>query len=240
MNKKGRIRFIRMMAVMCLVGVFVICLPRQLQAAVPTYQMTQSKKTMVIGSTYQFRVNTKSGTVSWSSTKPKVATVTKTGKVTAKKAGTTTLKAKVKSSGKTTIYKCKITVVTQQTAYETETIKRINKERRKYGYPSFNQNYYLQKAAQKRAKEIGETKYSVVRPNGYSFTSAISMSYDFQYAAQSIACDFATPKEVVAAWMANANSKANIISKRYDDIGVGVYLAEDGYLYWVVIYGRKK
>lgn len=240
MNRIGKIQMIRIMLCVCVIGLLFLGMPKQLQAAVPTYQMTQSKKTMVIGSSYQFKVNVKNATVSWSSSRPKVATVSKTGKVTAKRAGNTTLRAKVKTADKTTVYRCKIVVVTQQKAYETQVIKLINKERRKYGYPSFNQNYYLQKAAQKRAKEIGETKYSVVRPNGYSFTSAISMSYDFEYAAQSIACDFATPKGVVDAWMENKNTKANIISKRYDDIGVGVYLSEDGYLYWVAIYGRKK
>lgn len=208
--------------------------------ATPTYMMSQSKKTMIIGNTYQFKVNTKNATVKWSSSKPKVASVSKKGKVTAKKKGTSTIKARVKTSKKTMVYTCKITVVTQQKAYEKQTIQLLNKERRKYGLPSLDQNYYLQMAAEKRAKEIGEQKFSRYRPNGTSFASAISLKYNFSYAAQSIACDFTQPKSVVRAWMSQTASKANVISKRYQDIGVGVYLAEDGYLYWVVIYGRKK
>lgn len=233
----------RMMRAILLIGVLffsAMIFQMETRAATPVYQMKQSTKTMIIGSTSRFQVPAKGGTVTWSSTKQTVATVTKNGLVTAKKKGTTTIKARVRTSGKTTVYKCKVKVVTQQTAYASATIKKINKQRRKYGYPSLDQNYYLMQAAQKRAKEIGDIKFSKYRPNGTSFASAISMEYDFLYAAQSIACDFVSPQEVVDAWMANASSKANIISRRYEDIGVGVYVAEDGYMYWVVIYGRRK
>ena len=47
-------------------------------------------------------------------------------------------------------------------------------------------------------------------------------------------------QEVVNAWMSSASTKAKIISKRYNEIGVGVYLDEDGYLYYAVIVARKK
>ena len=215
-------------------------MPVQTDAAVEIFLMNRTKKTMVIGSSYQFKVNASSGKVKWTSSDQKVARVSKTGKVTAKKKGKTVIKAVVKKNGKTTVYKCTLTVITQQKSYESETIRLINRQRRRYGWSSLSSNVYLQSAAQKRAKEVATQKFSSKRPNGTYFTSAISMKYDFAKAGQTIACDFATPEDVVDAWMKNAGTKAQIINKRFTDIGVGVYLADDGYLYWVAIFACKK
>ncbi len=115
----------------------------------------------------------------------------------------------------------------------------INKERRKYGFASFDKNPLLQSAAQKRAKELSK-KFSHTRPNGYKWTSAISMEYDFLRAAENIGRDFATPQQVVDAWMKHSSTKAKIISKKYKEIGVGVYLSADGYLYWCAIFAKEK
>lgn len=239
MKKIGKRSFRLMLAVVILITA-VGGMPVRTDAAVDTFLMNRTKKTMVIGSSYQFRVNASSGKVTWTSSNRKVAGVSKTGKVTAKKKGKAVIKASVKKNGKTTVYKCTVTVVTQQKSYESETIKLINRQRRRYGWASLDSNVYLQQAAQKRAKEVATQKFSSKRPNGTYFTSAISMKYDFAKAGQCIACDFATPAEVVDAWMNNADTKAKIINKYYRDIGVGVYLADDGYLYWVAIFASKK
>ena len=90
--------------------------------------------------------------VKWSSSNPKGATVSKTGLVTAKKAGNVTITAKVGKKKLT----CAITVITAQESYINNTIRIINKERRKYGFSSFDRNPLLMSAAQKRAKELSE------------------------------------------------------------------------------------
>lgn len=204
-------------------------------ASAATIKLNTTKKALVIGSTYRLKVKNTSKSVKWWSSNKKIATVSSTGKVTAKKAGKAVITAKV---GKKKL-RCVITVVKQQDAYRIRTVNLINKERRKYGHASFDQNTLLHYAAQKRAKELAK-KFSHKRPNGYMWTSAISMKYDFVYAAENIACDFATPDKVVDAWMDKASTKAKIISKKYDEIGVGVYLAPDGYLYWCAIYAKQK
>lgn len=209
------------------------CQPVTVQAA--TVKLNSTKKTLVIGDTYQLKLKGTSGKIKWSTSNKKVAAVSQKGKVTAKKSGTATITAKV---GKKK-YICKITVVTQQKAYRNQTISLINRQRRRYGYASFDTNTLLQSAAQKRAKELAQ-KFSHTRPNGYKWTSAISMKYDFKYAAENIACDFAKPSQVVNAWMNKADSKSRIISKKYDEIGVGVYLGSDGYLYWCAIFAKEK
>ncbi len=73
-------------------------------------KMSAKKASLAVGQKKQLKL--KKGKkaivkgVKWSSSKKKVATVTKKGKVTAKKAGTTVIKAKYKKK----TYKCKVTV----------------------------------------------------------------------------------------------------------------------------------
>ena len=208
---------------------------KTIQAEAATVKLNATKKTIVIGSTYQLKVKNTKKTVKWSTSNKKVATVSSSGKVTAKKAGTATITAKVGKKKLT----CVIKVVTQQEAYRSSIMNLINKERRKYGYSSFDKDSLLHAAAQKRAKELSK-KFSHTRPNGYKWTSAISMKYDFKRAAENIARDLATPQQVVDAWMDKASTKSKIISKNYNDIGVGVYLSSDGYLYGCVIFAKEK
>ncbi len=231
-NKKKMMLFVVMLALF-LSLLAVLDEPVSVQAA--TVKLNTTKKTIVIGDTYKLKVKNTSKKVKWTTSNSKVATVSSTGKVTAKKAGTATITAKIGSKK----LKCKITVITMQKSYVNQTIKAINKERRKYGYASFDKNALLQAAAQKRAKELAK-KFSHTRPNKTKWTSAISMKYDFKRAAENIACDFATPNQVVAAWMDKGTTKSKIISKNYDEIGVGVYLAPDGYLYWCAIFAKEK
>ena len=71
-----------------------------------------TSKTLYKGNTYTLKITGTSKKVTWSSSNTSVATVSSTGKVTAKNAGTATISAKV--DGKT--LKCKITVKNSNTA----------------------------------------------------------------------------------------------------------------------------
>lgn len=77
--------------------------PAQVQAA---GKLNITNKTLKVGQTLVLKVTGATGSVKWSSSKSSVATVNQSGKVTAKKAGKATIKAKV--AGK--ILKCKIKV----------------------------------------------------------------------------------------------------------------------------------
>ncbi|HEX3023155.1 MAG TPA: FMN-binding protein [Lachnospiraceae bacterium] len=78
-----------------------------IQAA--TINISKSKLTLYQGDTYKLKITGTTKTVKWTSSKTSVATVSSTGKVTAKKKGTTTVTATV--DGKK--YTCKVTVTTK-------------------------------------------------------------------------------------------------------------------------------
>jgi len=73
---------------------------------VKNVQMNKTKATLYVGKTMKLAVNGAKKKAKWSTSNKKIAIVDKKGKVTAKKAGTVTIKAKI---GKKT-YKCKLTV----------------------------------------------------------------------------------------------------------------------------------
>lgn len=75
-------------------------------AEAATVKLSATKKTLTKGKTYTLKMLGTKKKVTWKSSKTSVATVNSKGKVTAKKAGTATITAKVG----TKTYKCKITV----------------------------------------------------------------------------------------------------------------------------------
>lgn len=82
--------------------------PEEEQAASKTPALNKTAATLIKGQTLKLTLANASGKVTWSSSDKTVATVGKTGKVTAKKKGTATITAK--NGGKK--YTCKITVET--------------------------------------------------------------------------------------------------------------------------------
>ena len=169
-NGKKIVKFLAMLAVF----IPLLCITcGQVSAEAATAKLNTTKKTLCIGKSYRLKVENTKKTVKWKSSNSKIASVSSKGLVKAKKAGTVQITAKV---GKKKLV-CTVKVITMQKSYVNKTIRLINKERRKYGYASFDKNPLLQAAAQKRAKELAK-KFSHKRPNGYKWTSAISMDYD--------------------------------------------------------------
>lgn len=75
-------------------------------ATVLNVRLNKTSTTLNQGKTVQLSVSGTKNTVSWSSSKTSVATVSKSGKVTARSPGTATIKAKVGGNS----YTCKVTV----------------------------------------------------------------------------------------------------------------------------------
>lgn len=191
-------------------------------------RLSQTKLTMTVGAGNKITVRGTKGVVRWSSSNSSVASVAN-GVITAHKIGNAKIYAKV--GGKT--FQCSVKVTTLQEVYAEQLVKLINYERSKYGVAPLTTNKKLKKAATVRAQELAKY-YSDTRPNKTSCFSAIPSSYKWKKASELTARKFLTPQDVVSAWAKESDRLAVVINKNYKEIGVSVYLAPDGYLYWCV------
>lgn len=94
----------------------------------------------------------------------------------------------------------------------------------------------LTSAANVRSKEIVNT-FSHTRPDGTQFYTAIKeQGFSYKGCGENIAWGQKTPDEVMNAWMNSSGHRSNILNSKYTKIGVGVYEAENGRLYWTQLF----
>lgn len=103
-------------------------------------------------------------------------------------------------------------------------VELTNQERAKIGAPSLQLNSSLSEAAQRKAGDIFAFNYwAHTSPSGrdpWSFFKEVG--YNFLFAGENLARDFATPEAVVAAWMASSSHRENLLNPKYQEIGVAV------------------
>lgn len=115
MRKTDRKYFVA--ALIMLVLAFTLAMPMPAQAG--KVKLNKTKVTISGGRTCQLKVIGGSRKVTWKSSAPKIATVSKAGKVTGKKKGVATITAKV--NGKK--YTCKVTVTGHKCVWKEHKIK---------------------------------------------------------------------------------------------------------------------
>lgn len=101
------------------------------------------------GKTYQLKTKNVKETVTWKSSNKKVATVSKKGKITAKKTGTAVIKAIYKKNGKAKTLKCKVTVTAAKKESREATVKKqilALQSTYKEGTPWTNDDFYFWEA----------------------------------------------------------------------------------------------
>ena len=191
--------------------------------------------TLTIGEMAKVSVRGTKLPVVWSSNNSKIASINQNGMITAHKIGTTKVRTKVRGK----VLTCKVNVVTKQKAYEQELLRLMNYERSKYGVPALSFNKYLNKAAAVRAKELARY-YSDTRPNRTSCFSAISLKYKWAEASELTARYYIAPSQVLSAWAEDQQRLPVVINRNYNDVGISVYVADDGKMYWCVLTARKQ
>ncbi len=103
-----------------------------------------------------------------------------------------------------------------------------NNERAEYGLPSLTMNPALSKAAESKANDMFVYDYwAHTSPSGKEpWDFIVASGYDYLYAGENLAVDFAESKSVVNAWDQSPSHKANLINDNYSEVGFAVVNGE--------------
>lgn len=101
-------------AVILTLAILLTSFPTQVEAA--SIKLNKTKTTLYIGQTRTLKLIGTNKKATWKSSNKKIATVSEKGKITAKKAGSTTITAKIEKN----TYKCKVTVKKPQLNYTSK------------------------------------------------------------------------------------------------------------------------
>ena len=107
-----------------------------------------------------------------------------------------------------------------------EAIRLANRERENHGLDPLPIDDDLMELAEIRAEEIREL-YSHTRPDG---TSVVDFRCGENVGQRRSA------EQQVTSWMNSEGHRANILLERYHHIGAACYQAENGNLYWVMVF----
>lgn len=113
-----------------------------------------------------------------------------------------------------------------------EVLELVNAERTARGLKPLVMNVYLLEAATQRAGEIA-LHFSHTRPDGSDWYTAHNRR--FHSSGENIAAGHTSAAEVVAGWMGSEGHRKNILSTRYESIGVGVF-SDGGRLHWTQMF----
>jgi len=116
----------------------------------------------------------------------------------------------------------------------------VNLERKKAGQAPLQEDTILIGAADERAEEL-VTRFSHIRPDGTQWNTILPLyglgraSSGGENIAMGTPLAVAGPQEIMNGWMNSPGHKANILSRSFSRIGVGI--ARSGEIvYWVQLF----
>jgi len=115
-----------------------------------------------------------------------------------------------------------------QWAYEV--LRLVNEHRAKEGLYPYEMNEKMLEDAMQRSAELA-VYYSHTRPDG---TPCFTINDDAW--AENIAVLYGSPAQVVNGWMNSSGHRANIMSKSYEKIGIGIVI-HNGIPCWTQLFG---
>ncbi|ACA45808.1 serine protease [Clostridium botulinum] len=121
---------------------------------------------------------------------------------------------------------------------EKEVVTLVNAERAKAGLPALKANAELSNVARLKSQDMIDKKYfSHTSPTyGSPFDMMKKFGVKYSAAGENIASGYPTAKAVVDGWMNSPGHKANILSKSFTEIGVGLAKSSDGTYYWTQMF----
>jgi uncharacterized YkwD family protein len=123
-------------------------------------------------------------------------------------------------------------------ALEKEVVNLVNAERAKAGLPALKNNTELSNVARLKSQDMIDKKYfSHTSPTyGSPFNMMKKFGIKYSTAGENIASGYSTAKAVVDGWMNSPGHRANILSKSFTEIGVGLAKSSNGTYYWTQMF----
>lgn len=121
---------------------------------------------------------------------------------------------------------------------EDEIIRLVNVERGKNGLPLLTANWQASRVARIKSQDmINNNYFSHTSPTyGSPFKMMESYGLRFSAAGENIAYGQQTAAAVMNSWMNSAGHRANILSRSFTQIGVGVAKKSNGTLYFTQMF----
>ena len=128
----------------------------------------------------------------------------------------------------------KVPDLTTVKTVESQVQVMVNAERSKIGLAPLKLNWQLSRVARYKSQDMIDKNYfDHTSPTyGSPFTMMTNFGIKYMSAGENIAYGQQTATAVMTAWMNSAGHKANILSKNYSEIGVGLAKKADGTCYW--------
>lgn len=108
-------------------------------------------------------------------------------------------------------------------AYEKEVVRLVNELRAENGLNALSYDWELSRVARYKSRDMADHGYfSHTSPTyGSPFQMIRNFGLTYRSAGENIAKGYATPHEVVNAWMRSPGHRANILNASFTRIGVG-------------------
>lgn len=123
-------------------------------------------------------------------------------------------------------------------ALEQQVITLVNQQRASNGLPALKGNWELCRVARYKSQDMINKKYFAHQSPTYGspFDMMEAFGIKFSAAGENIAYGQKTPQQVMNSWMNSPGHRNNILSRSYNQIGVGVAKASNGTYYWTQMF----
>lgn len=135
-----------------------------------------------------------------------------------------------------------ITSFSSDKSEKKDIIKMVNKVRIEKNLPVLKENKKLNILANKKAKIMAKENNLSHTAGGYNSFSDLIKEANIEYLAvgENIARNWKTPDDVMKAWLNSSGHRANILNKKFTQIGVGKAINSKGDIYWVQLFIKEK
>ena len=119
--------------------------------------------------------------------------------------------------------KAKLETGQQFSQFQKRVVELVNIERQKEGLQPLSADALLMKGAAAKSQDMVENGYFSHNSPKYGSPFAMMKTFgiSYRYAGENIASGQASPESVVRAWMNSPGHRANIMSSKFNKIGVG-------------------